>query len=113
MLDSPCLKDTKSGASATAGGSEFQVMTVQYKRRDSSIILASRVDLEHFPRKKNKKLARIFREFRMNFAKNFVASRGAFPRYARAWRGNFTCGGKSSRVDGTKITWNLKYVLTT
>ena len=85
---------------------------VQYTRRDSSIILASRVDFEHFPRKKNKKLARKIREFRMNFARNFVASRGTFPRYARAWRGNFTCGGKSSRVDGTKITWNLKYVLT-
>ena len=85
---------------------------VQYKRRDGSKILALRVDFEHFPRKKNKKLARIFREFRMNFARNFVASRGTFPRYARAWRGNFTCGGKSSRVDGTKITWNLKYVLT-
>ena len=67
---------------------------------NSSIILASRVDFEHFPRKKNKKLARKIREFRMNF----VASRGTFPRYARAWRGNFTCGGKSSRVDGTKIT---------
>ena len=85
---------------------------LQYTRRDSSIILASRVDFEHFPRKKNKKLARKIREFRMNFARNFVASRGTFPRYARAWRGNFTCGGKSSRVDGTKITWNLKYVLT-
>ena len=85
---------------------------IQYTRRDSSIILASRVDFEHFPRKKNKKLARKIREFRMNFARNFVASRGTFPRYARAWRGNFTCGGKSSRVDGTKITWNLKYVLT-
>ena len=88
------------------------ILLLQYKRRDGSKIHALRVDFEHFPRKKNKKLARIFREFRMNFARNFVASRGTFPSYARARRGNFTCGGKSSRVDGTKITWNLKYVLT-
>ena len=69
-------------------------MMIQYTRRDSSIILASRVDFEHFPRKKNKKLARKIREFRMNFARNFVASRGTFPR-----------GGEISRVAGKVHAW--------
>ena len=32
MLDSPCLKDTKSGASAMADGSEFHVMIVLGKK---------------------------------------------------------------------------------
>ena len=32
MLDSPCLKDTKSGASAMGNGSDFHVMIVLRKK---------------------------------------------------------------------------------